>query len=119
MMLAVDAVRQESKFIELSKAVARAHSRLFPDEPYKHPRTLQVIALALTDLLPIYRRHDEHQLTEPELVGARFTPVDMEHLMVSKVRFEAALDTMQVASLDQGRASLTLRQSPRFASARR
>jgi hypothetical protein len=119
MMPGVDVVRQESNFIALSKAVARAHSRLFPDEPYKDPRTLQVIALALTDLMPIYRRQDQQQLTEPELVGARFTPADMEQLVVSKVRFEAALDTMQAASLDQARASLTLRQSPRFASARR
>ena len=33
-----------------------AHSRLFPDEPYKDPRTLQVIALALTELMPMYWR---------------------------------------------------------------
>ena len=33
--------------------------------------------------------------------------------MVSKVRFEAALDTMQIASLDLARVSLTMRQSPR------
>jgi hypothetical protein len=37
----------------------------------------------------------------------------MELLSVPKVRFEAALDTLQVASLEQARVSLTLRQSPR------
>ena len=42
----------------------------------------------------------------------------MELLSVSKVRFEAALDTIQVASLDQARVSLTLRQSPQPASVR-
>src|SRR5262245_16493265 len=118
-MPGVDAVRQESNFIELSKAVARAHSRLFPDEGYEDPRTLQVIALALTDLMPIYCREDHHQLTEPELVRERFTGAAMEKLLVSATRFQAALDTMQVPSLDQARASLTLRQSPRYLSARR
>jgi len=113
--------RQDSHFIVLSKAVARAHSRLFPDEPYKDPRTLAVIALALTDLIPIYwrdaRTGERHQLTELELAAAQFTRSVMELLAVSKVRFEAALATMQIASLDEARVSLTLRQSPRPASA--
>jgi hypothetical protein len=103
-------------FIPLSKAVAQAHSRLFPEEPYKDLRTLQVIALALTELIPMYwrdaRTGEEHQLTEPELACAQFTRAVMELLLVPKKRFEVALDTMQVASLDQARASLTLRQSP-------
>jgi hypothetical protein len=108
---------QDSNFIVLSKAVVRAHSRLFPDEPYKDPRMLQVIALALTELIPMYwrdaRTGERHQLTEPELAAAQFTQVMMELVSVPKVRFEAALETMQVASLDQARASLIMRQSPR------
>jgi hypothetical protein len=51
-------------------------------------------------------------LTEPELAVQRFTEAAMESLVVSKRRFEAALDTLQVASLEQARVSLTLRQSP-------
>lgn len=107
----------ESNFIVLSKAVARAHSRLFPEEP-NNPRTLQVIALALTDLMPMYwrdaRTGERNQLTEPELAASTFTPAAMEVLIVSRARFEAALHTMQAASLDQARVSLTLRQSPRI-----
>ena len=103
-------------FISLSKAVAQAHSRLFPNEPYKDLRTLQVIALALTDLIPMYwrdaRTGEQHQLTEPELAAAQFTKAVMDVLLVPQERFEVALDTMQVASLDQARVSLTLRQSP-------
>jgi hypothetical protein len=38
----------------------------------------------------------------------------MQVLTVSRRRFEAALDTLRAASLDQARASLTLRQSPRI-----
>jgi hypothetical protein len=123
MIIAVIGQRQDSIFIALSKAVAQAHSRLFPDDPYKDPRTLQVIALALTELMPIYwrdaRTGQRHQLTEPELVASQFTAAAMELLSASKRRFEAALETLQVTSLDQARASLTLRQSPRPASARR
>ena len=96
--------------IPLSKAVAQAHRRLFPDEP-QHPRTLQTIALALTDLIPIYR--GDYQLTEPELLAERFTAASMDELVVSERRFQAALETLQVQSLDMARASLTLRQSPR------
>jgi hypothetical protein len=108
----VMAQRQETIFIPLAKAVAQAHSRLFPDEPYRERRTLETIALALTALIPIHRRDTWRELTEPELAAERFTEAAMESLVVSKRRFEAALDTLQVASLEQARVSLTLRQSP-------
>ena len=104
--------RHEPSFITLSKAVAQAHSRLFPDEPHKDPKTLRAIALAFTALTPIYRADTKRELTEPELASERFTEAGMELLVVSKRRFEAALDTLQVTSLEQARVSLTLRQSP-------
>jgi hypothetical protein len=114
-------LRQDSNFIPLSRAVARAHSRLYPDDP-RDARTLQVIALALTDLIPMYwrdpRTGERHQLTEPELAAAQFTESVIALLSVPKRRFEAALETLQAVSLDQARASLTLRQSPRPLSAR-
>src|SRR5688500_12740445 len=95
----VMAQRHEPVFIPLTKAVAQAHSRLFPDEPYKDPKTLHTIALAFTALMPIYRADTKRELTEPELASERFTEAGMELLAVSKRRFEAALDTLQVASL--------------------
>lgn len=101
-------------YIPLSKAVAQAHRRLFPDEPYRDPKTLQAIALALTALIPILRRDTEQELNEPELVAERFTEAGMELLVVSQIRFESALATLQIGSLDTARASLTLRQSPRL-----
>ena len=118
----LEALQKDSNFIVLSKAVAQAHSRLFPDEPYKDPRTLQVIALALTELMPMYwrdaRTGECHQLTELELAATQFTRTMMELVSVPKRRFEAALQTMQAASLEQARASLTMRQSPRPFSVR-
>ena len=62
-------------YIPLSKAVAQAHRRLFPDEPVRDPKTLQTIALAFTALMPIYRASSEQQLTEPELLSERFTRI--------------------------------------------
>ena len=109
--------RQAPTLLSMSSAVVRAHSRLFPDERYAQPKVLQTIALAFTALIPIYRRDPKsgrhRELTEPELAAERFTESAMELLFVSKWRFEAALDTLQVTSLEQARASLTLRQSPR------
>lgn len=100
-------------YISLSTAVAQAHIRLFPDELNRDGKTLGTIALALTALLPIYRRSTQIQLTELELAAERFAAFNMEELVVSQIRFEAALGMLQVGSLDMARASLTLRQSPR------
>lgn len=102
----------------MSKAVAQAHRRLFPDEPYRDPKTLHAIALALTALMPIYRANTERELTEPELLAEGFSESAMEKLAVSTVRLEAALTTLQVGSLEMARVSLTMRQSPRLPSAR-
>ena len=101
-------------YIALSRAVAQAHRKLFPDEPSRDPRTLRTIALALSALMPIYRKSSEAQLTELELEAERFTAASMEDLMVSARLFQNALDAMQAESLDMARASLTLRQSPRY-----
>lgn len=101
-------------FIPLSKAVARAHSRLFPDEPHGDPRTLQAIALALTELIPIYWRNPNtgarYQLTELELADEQFDGRVMDALIVSPSRFERALETLQIAPVS------ALRQASRRAS---
>ena len=104
-------------YIPLSKAVALAHRRLFPDDPFSEPKTLHTIALAFSALMPIYRGDSGRELTEPELEVERFTTTSMEELAVSKIRFEAALMTLRMESLDLARASLTMRQSPRVPSA--
>ena len=100
-------------YIPLSQAVALAHRRLFPDE-FSEAKTLHTIALAFTALMPIYRRESGRELTEPELAAERFTPASIEGLVVSRVRFEAAMETLQMESLDLARASLTMRQGLRL-----
>ena len=98
MLFGVQDERQDSRFVVLAEAVASAHSRLFPEEQ-QDPRTLQAIALALSELIPIYWQGSQQ--------------------VVSRSRLEAALENFLVASLEEARASLILRQSPRGLSAAR
>lgn len=111
-------IRQEPVYLGLTLALVQAHKRLFRDEPYRDPKTLQAIALALSALMPIYRRDTltgrPRELTGPELEAERFTQASIDLLLVSKVRLDAALDTLQLTSLEQARASLTLRQGRRL-----
>lgn len=88
---------ERQDFIPLSTAAAVAHERLFPGEAKKDPKMLEVITLALSGLLPI------HRLTTP--TGAQ--------QIVCRRDLMAALPRLQIASIEAGRASLTLRQSPR------
>ena len=64
-------------FIPLARAAAIVHERLFPEHPGKDAKTLDVIALALSTLMPLYQRDMEsgalHALAEAELAAGRFT----------------------------------------------
>jgi hypothetical protein len=82
-------------YIELSTAVARAHRKLFPDDPYLDPGIVQAIALTLADLMPVYWSDTGRELTAPELVQLP----RLEGLAVSRRRFEAALDTFPLQAL--------------------
>ena len=82
-------------YIELSVAVVRAHRKLFPDDPFPDPEMVQVIALALADLMPVYWSGTGRELTAPERVHLP----RLQGLAVSRRRFEAALDTLQLQAL--------------------
>jgi hypothetical protein len=100
-------------YLPLWRAVAITHGRLFPEEPHSDPKLLDVIVLALSALIPIYRRDANgglHELLDTE-IAAR--PFGAENLEVPLKEFERALGMLQVGSLEAARASLTLRQSPR------
>ncbi|HYR35973.1 MAG TPA: hypothetical protein VEQ87_16900, partial [Burkholderiales bacterium] len=64
-------------FIPLARAAALAHERLFPEQPSKDFKTLDVIALALSSLMPLYQRDMEsgalRAVEEAELAAGRFT----------------------------------------------
>src|SRR5919204_5146358 len=65
-----------SDYIPLARAALLAHDRLFPDQAEKDAKTLDVIALALSTLIPLYQRDESGALrpiTDSELAAGRFT----------------------------------------------
>src|SRR5947209_935990 len=64
-------------YLPLARAAALAHDRLFPEQPVKESKALDVIALALSALIPLYQRDSEsaalRKLSESEMATGRFT----------------------------------------------
>src|ERR671935_1830460 len=95
-------------FIPLGRAAAMVHERLFPDDPCKESKTLDVIALALSALIPLYRRDEENgllrALDENDLAAGRFsrgaTTLEfanrppLRFLVVSREQVLAAAETL-------------------------
>ena len=114
-------------YIPLARAAALAHDRLFPEHPTKDTKTLDVLALALSALMPLYQRDMQsgalRALGEQELSRGRFTRgatrlelanrEPLRFLVVSRAELAAAIDKLTRDSLAAARVSLTLRQSPR------
>jgi hypothetical protein len=99
---------QELDFLELPEALARVQRRLFHEEAGRDSKVMRGIALALTDLMPLYWRDTRRELTEPELAAQRFTQPEL--FLVSRRRFEASLEVLQAGLLDQARANLGPRE---------
>jgi hypothetical protein len=66
-----------AEFIPLARAAALAHDRLFPGHGVKDAKTLDVIALALSALVPLYQGNVENgmlaALDAGEIARGRFT----------------------------------------------
>lgn len=118
-----------AEFVPLARAAALVHHQLFPDQPVKESKALDVIALALSALIPLYQRDMEsgslRALGEPEVATGRFTRgattlefpnrPPLRFLVVSREQLYAAIQTMRDDSLVAARVGLTLRQKPRSA----
>jgi hypothetical protein len=115
-----------AEYIPLARAAALAHDRLFPDQPTKESKTLDVIALALSALLPLYQRDMEsgalRTVSESDVAAGRFTRAattleipnrpPLRFLVVSRGELPSAIEKLMGDALTAGRVSLTLRQSP-------
>jgi hypothetical protein len=122
--------RVMADFIPLARAAALVHERLFPEQPSKDYKTLDVIALALSVLIPLYQRDMEsgalRALEETEITAGRFTRgattlefpnrPPLRFLVVSRESLAGAIQKLQDDSLVAARVSLTLRQSPKTTS---
>lgn len=91
-------------FIPLARAAILAHERLFPGHAVKEAKTLDVLALALSTLIPLYRRDGRSdavdRLGEAELAAGRFT----RGATRLEFRDRAPLDALLVARGDLGGA---------------
>jgi hypothetical protein len=125
-------IRVMADFIPLARAAALAHERLFPEQTSKDYKTLDVIALALSALIPLYQRDMEsgalRAIAEGEITAGRFTRgattlefpnrPPLRFLVVSRESLAGAIQKLQDDSLLAARVSLALRQSPKSAERR-
>lgn len=95
-------------FLPLARAAILAHGRVFPGQAAKDTKTLDVLALALSALTPLYRREDGTDevsaLGAAEVAAGRFTRgatrlefpdrPPLGSLMVSRADLGAALEKL-------------------------
>lgn len=98
----------ELDLIPLARAAALAHNRVFPGESVRDMKTLDLLALALSTLLPLYQRESDkdmpRQLDAAEVAVGRFTRgatrmelpnrQPLRFLMVARRDLPAALQAM-------------------------
>jgi len=101
--------------ISLRAGVAASLPRIFPGESVREPKLLDVVALALSELVPIYRAEGDgalRRLTDGDMAAGRLLR-DADALLVFPDDLERAITRLQAESPDVARARLTLRQGPR------
>src|ERR687887_2366579 len=112
-------------YLPLARAAALAHEHLYPGQPQKESKTLDVLALALSALIPLYQRDMEsgalRRLGEEELVGGRFTRgattvefanrPPLRFLVVPREQIFGAIQTLSADARLSARVRLTMRQT--------
>ena len=99
---------EELDLVPLARAAALAHNRVFPGESVRDMKRLDLLALALSTLLPLYQRENEKDapraLDKTEIGAGRFTRgatrlerpdrPPLRFLMVSRSDLSAALEAI-------------------------
>lgn len=107
------------EFLPLGRAAILAHEKLFPGHAVKESKALDLLALALSSLVPLYRRDPKtdavQRLSEAEIAAGRFTRgatrlefrdrPPLGSLMVSREQLAGALETLVRDSLAAARLS--------------
>jgi len=115
------------EYMPLARAAALVHERLFPEEKLKETKTLDLLALALSTVTPLYQRLEEtgeiRPLPPEDAAEGRFTRgatrlefsdrPSMRFLLVRRDALDGALKALVDDPLAAGRVSLTLRQGAR------
>jgi len=119
--------RHPDAFIPLARAAALIHERLFPGHGSKESKTLDMIAVALSALLPLYQRDMAsgalHPVAGSDVAAGRFTrgatTLEIPHrpplryLVVSRDALAHAAAALVTDSVTATRVASTLRHSPR------
>lgn len=112
-------------YLPLARAAALAHEHLYPEQPQKETKTLDVLALALSALVPLYQRDMDsgavRQISEDELAAGRFTRgattvefaqrPPLRFLLVERAALHGAIQRLMEDSLVAARVRLTMRQA--------
>ena len=114
-------------FIPLARAAAIVHERLFPDHATKESKTLDVIALAISAVVPLHRRDMESgavlPVSDEDIAAGRFsrgaTTLELgarpplRYLVIARGDLARAVEAIVRDAAAAARVSLTLRQSSR------
>jgi hypothetical protein len=117
------------EYIPLARAAALVHEKLFPEEKLKETKTLDLLALALSTVTPLYQRDDStgeiRPLTAEEIAEGIFTRgatrieypdrPTLRFLVVRREAVDGAIKALVDDPLVAGRVSLTLRQGSKSA----
>jgi len=122
----------ELDLIPLARAAALAHNRVFPGESVRDTKTLDLLALTLSTLLPLYQREGEKDIPravdKATIAAGRFTRgatrleftsrPPLRFLMVSRRDLSPALEALAKDAAAISRISaLSRRQPPAGSSA--
>jgi hypothetical protein len=113
-------------FIPLARAAALVHERLFPGHGGKESKTLDMIAVALSALVPLYQRDMSsgalRAVPQADIAAGRFTrgatTLEIPHrsplrfLVVSREDAARAAETLSRDSVIAARVSQGLRPGP-------
>jgi len=120
----------ELDFIPLARAAALAYARVFPGESAREMKTLDVLALVLSTLMPLYQRESEkeapREIEKATLVAGRFTRgatrleragrPPLRFLVVARRDLSAALEALAKDAATIYRISALTRPRPRASS---
>lgn len=115
------------EFIPLARAAAIVHERLFPEHATKESKTLDVIALAISAVVPLHRRDMESgavlPVSDEDIAAGRFsrgaTTLELgarpplRYLVIGREDLARALEAIVRDSVTATRVGLTLRPASR------